>query len=500
MRKKKYFCMLLVASQIWMLLSCNDDWQLPESEISPKAITVGEAKTFFEKQIMQSGKTLDSKDMRGFATNFTPQWKHAVISGQEYMAAVDVPIVANFSFSVYGWADEVQKTDRFDVNLLQKLIVVKDLRSNNLGAYVVTIIPDKDYALTRKHISAMDFPNFGTYGNFSGLIIYSLPLSTIPVRVNRHWKGELIDAASFFGLWDNPSELQIARDKMKGMLEGFNLIRIPQTLFRANEIDGGPLPEVVITGSGGGGGNNNGWDDWWNQLMNNNPPPPPLDPTLNGSNGGASGGAQSIINSININASGINAINGILRDMLYDCGYQYVSSYLSSNLYTFSSVTYDPNMKDPGSYNPFTGELKFKGESSIYGAFPEEFLHLFQNSYYPNGTGQYSGTIGGVNIEFEAKVMMDIICVMAGNGCPMMGATQNNGNFYSDWIMAITNYGSNLPTYWDLITNYPNCGNKSYWDFMNDFKNDPLRPQYNLPIKNDLLPNALLDLRNAKCY
>jgi hypothetical protein len=137
---------------------------------------VGEAKAFFEEQMMQTENTVENSGLTGFATNFTPQWEDAAFSRRDSMEAVDVPITTDFAFMGSGWTDETEEAERFDVLIRQKLVVVKDLRTNFLGSYIATIIPDRDYAAARKKTSAMDFLNFGDYGNFSGLIIYSLPL------------------------------------------------------------------------------------------------------------------------------------------------------------------------------------------------------------------------------------------------------------------------------------------------------------------------------------
>ena len=247
MRKKKYFCILLAVSQMLILTNCsNDDWQLPRNEVSQNAISVSEAKAFFEEQMMQNGNTSNSWDLGGFATHFTPQWKLAVINGRDSMMAVDVPIVADLTFLASSQTEGTQK-ERFEPKMMQKLVVVKNLRTNQLGAYVATLIPDRDYALSRKEMSAMDFTNYGDYGNFSGRIIYSLPLSTVPLRVNLYREGQLTDAGAYFGVRDNPDEMQAAAEKMKELLSGFDLIRGAPNMLRSEEFYGGELPEVIVT-------------------------------------------------------------------------------------------------------------------------------------------------------------------------------------------------------------------------------------------------------------
>jgi len=222
---------------------------------------------------------------------------------------------------------------------------------------------------------------------------------------------------------------------------------------------------------GGGGGGNNG-------------------------NGGGSASlstqAQAIISSFNLNNNGINNLNAILAAMLEKCGYEFVYNYLKNNNCSFYNVLYNPNTI-VGGYDPYTNILTFTNENAITNAFPEEFLHLYQNSYYSGGIGQYSNT-GYSNIEFESKIMQDIICVLSGGLCPKYGATQNNGSDYLTWIFEITNNASTFPTYTDLLVKYPNAGNKNYWDFLNDFANDSSRPQYNIPIDYNLLPYALTNL------
>ena len=178
--------------------SYEDGQSSGSEETSLRGITVEEAKAFFEEQLMQSGNTLNNAQTRGFATNFTPQWDRARISsGRDSMIAVDVPIVAEFAFMA-SRADTTEETGRFDALMLQKLIVVKDLRTNRLGSYVATIIPDKNYIKSRKNTNSMDFLNYGDYGNFSGRVIYTLPLSTVPLRINRFEGGSLTDSVSFF--------------------------------------------------------------------------------------------------------------------------------------------------------------------------------------------------------------------------------------------------------------------------------------------------------------
>jgi hypothetical protein len=171
---------------------------------------------------------------------------------------------------------------------MQKLVVVKNLQTGSMGSYVVSIIPDKSYAESNRRVSAMDFTNYGDYGRFSGRIVYSLPLSSIPLRVNRYCDGVMVDAVSLFGLQKDSPELQAVYAKMNNLLDGLWLKRKFRVALRSNELDGGWLDEVVVTPGDQGGDYwdnfwDNFWDDFWDDYNNNgenegdtdtNPPDP----------------------------------------------------------------------------------------------------------------------------------------------------------------------------------------------------------------------------------
>ena len=262
MKKKKYLWVILATFQVGIFSTCSDGFESPPgSKIPEGAITVEEAKTFFEGQMTWIKNGLDSKNLEGWATNFTPQWSGAVISGGNHKVAVDVPILADHTFKVFIPGEGgVEDRKLFQEKVMQKLIVVKDLQTGVVCSYVVSIIPDKDYARSKKRkLSAMDFTNYGDRGNFSGWVIYSFPLSAVPLRVNYYQNGKQMDAASVIGL-HNEWELQAAGDKMKEMLAGFRLKRESRVALRIWEITG---PEIVIIGSLP----DFDWEAFWEALL-----------------------------------------------------------------------------------------------------------------------------------------------------------------------------------------------------------------------------------------
>jgi len=167
--------MTLAAVQALIFTACMDEFESPpEKKIirEEATVTVNEAKACFEDQMMWMEGVVDGKELKGWATNFTPQWDNAVISKSESkgMAAVDVPIIADFSFRAVIYDPTNPKKKIFNEKMVQKLVVAKDLKTGRLCSYVASIIPDKDYALSKnRKLSAMDFANYSDYGNFSGM-------------------------------------------------------------------------------------------------------------------------------------------------------------------------------------------------------------------------------------------------------------------------------------------------------------------------------------------
>lgn len=124
--------MLLAVTGLLMLAACMDENGPPGSETREETISVNEAKAFFEEQMMRMRETTGGNELHGFATDFTPQWKDAVINGRDSMVSVDVPVEADFLFRAVILANNTAETKAFLTYLRQKLIVVKNLRTGML--------------------------------------------------------------------------------------------------------------------------------------------------------------------------------------------------------------------------------------------------------------------------------------------------------------------------------------------------------------------------------
>lgn len=157
-----------------------------------------------------------------------------------------------------------------------------------------------------------------------------------------------------------------------------------------------------------------------------------------------------------------------------------------------SNISIDPSLKTPARYYANPQSMVFRSVADISEALNEELIHHIQNITYMGGIAQYDRERGGLcNIEFEAKVLQDILCMMNTGACAKLGATLQNGNDYSIWIGDVCSWGQSMPSGTDLEKKTAKAGNKGYWEFLKDFNNDSNRPNYSSPIKLDLKPEVI---------
>lgn len=162
-----------------------------------------------------------------------------------------------------------------------------------------------------------------------------------------------------------------------------------------------------------------------------------------------------------------------------------------------ANISINTSLKNPGGYYASTQSMAFRSNADLREAFNEELIHHIQNITYTNGIDQYDKNRGGLcNIEFEAKVLQDILCIIRGEGCFSYSATQTNGDVYTDWLYDATENGTRMPGFTDLDRYSPGSEGKSYWEFLEDFNNDPIRPNYNSLIKTNLEPQVIDYLYN----
>jgi hypothetical protein len=189
-------------------------------------------------------------------------------------------------------------------------------------------------------------------------------------------------------------------------------------------------------------------------------------------------------------------LNQTLTDMLEQCGYASMYNYLVDNGAKLNDININSNIEGLAHYDPWTNTLSFKDGTVISFSLPEEFIHFFQQNYYPEGIKQYNPE-GRSNIEFEAKLIQDIICTIGGSGCGYYGRGKEYEAIYDDWLLGITKNGTHFPSYNEMLERNPAWNNLNYVDFMTDFATSSAF--YNYPIINDMPPSAIDYISASGC-
>jgi len=210
-----------------------------------------------------------------------------------------------------------------------------------------------------------------------------------------------------------------------------------------------------------------------------------------GGSGNSGGTFNGLALNCSLNSEGVQLLYDKIEEMKQECIYNYMFNTISGNK-QFTIITTNPGMSTYGGYNPNTGVLFFQNNSEIPSAFPEEFFHLYQDWRY-EGISQYLNTTGHPNIEFEVKVLHDLMNYM---NCSFWGAPFGSPleSEYSNWLLQLID--KTPLTYNDIMTHKYN--GYGYFDFLWSFRQS--HPSGNYPINSGLFPALLQDVfSNSGC-
>lgn len=104
----------------------------------------------------------------------------------------------------------------------------------------------------------------------------------------------------------------------------------------------------------------------------------------------------------------------------------------------------DPNRTSLGAYNAKTNTFQIINNNTLLSnVVNEELIHAGQNWVYAGGTYQYAESTGASNIEFEAKLTMDLINYVNGEAF-QSGEDAEYRLEYPIWIDALCSTGPGL--------------------------------------------------------
>ena len=432
-----------------------------------------------------------------------PDWKHAMISRNETYAIVETPILSDMCFGFIDLDCEQKFEETNDNRYLETrsgLVIRKNLETNQTDGFIMTITPSVSYC------EATDFRPFrnNTYlfrdKQLDGYVLYH-DLNGKFVNGWQYVAGVAYSIDISEKDFDIPGfrstcYMYIAFSYTEWIQGGYATGSIAEGTFEYTITLTSHIVHVYSFYCDGGNPGAGGY----------NPPGSGSGPG-NG-NATVSSAVSNIALKVSLNADGIGLLNEVTQKKLQQCAYQLMNAHLMSYNGKFSDIFINASGTE-GGYNPNTKALSFKDNNSIWGSFPEEFIHLFQDYYYPGGTAQYLDN-GHNNIEFEAKLLVDLLNMINSyqnpnetGGFGYLGGGSQYKDYYIKWLDALLiASGNKIPSLLDLSQlrfvydhNNNNTLMCNYWTFLNDFN----AAHGNYPVNNSLDPFALQFLSQQKC-
>ena len=199
---KKYLLYLCVAVLYMLLPSClSSNFDKQDVVVGEGGeITITQAREFFEQEFLTRN---DDNTRYGVLLpgDFTPIWDEAIVSQNHRIASVDVPIIPQYTYKAICSDYRLGKATAYAVTVSQKLIVVKSLTTGELSHYVMSLIPDKEFAVKHKGNISNIFLNANDRGSFSGIVLYTH--NGCPVTVNKYVDGVYTEGTTICGIEDD---------------------------------------------------------------------------------------------------------------------------------------------------------------------------------------------------------------------------------------------------------------------------------------------------------
>jgi len=157
-------------------------------------ITVSEARSFYENDIMSRAETECKSPNVLSPGDYTPQWDNAEMSQNSRIACVDVPIIPTYRYRAIRSEFSRGHANAYRVDVSQKLVIVKDRESGAMASYIMSLIPDKGFAAKYKGDISNIFLNANDRGRYSGIMVYTH--RNFPICVSKYKDGQQLSCIS----------------------------------------------------------------------------------------------------------------------------------------------------------------------------------------------------------------------------------------------------------------------------------------------------------------
>lgn len=246
MKKNLYLVCVLV-----LVCGCTQNPQeLNSIDAQEKSLFfIDEAKQFFEKHMSSTPATRSTSDKNGFIPgDFTVDWDNAVYSSDQAQCNIELAINAKYRFRVLRSEYVNGIAVAYSVPAYHKLVIVKNVKTDKISNYMMTIIPDRRYNQAYKNFDAQAFSIYGNHVGFSGLIVYStLENISRPVQVTIFRDGQ------------KKEDYSIYKESTEPATAFADIVRILRGIEVSRKVH-------MATRNGEDGWWDDGWDDGWDDT------------------------------------------------------------------------------------------------------------------------------------------------------------------------------------------------------------------------------------------
>lgn len=286
MKKIAYIYTVLCAIvMVITVVNCKDE-DLLESRLQTdmKDFSLEEAKNFFQTQARDNlmlSRSLDNKKNETVSPgDFVPNWDAAVGSVNNGLACYDIPITPTYHFKAIYVDERNGKPSAGKVNVYQKLVIVKDVKSNRMDQYILTLIPSKLYDNRNGVQTCNNFINCADKGGFTGVALYSCVYSQVTARIST-FKNGVKTGGVFLLNASRKTNLSDKYEQARALASAVYIQKKKMVLTRGEDdydytYDGGWFDDIIIEPEpdySEWGENDN--EDW---LNSSSPDTTPIDP------------------------------------------------------------------------------------------------------------------------------------------------------------------------------------------------------------------------------
>ena len=286
MKKIAYIYTVLCAIvMVITVVNCKDE-DLLESRLQTdmKDFSLEEAKNFFQTQARDNlmlSRSLDNKKNETVSPgDFVPNWDAAVGSVNNGLACYDIPITPTYHFKAIYVDERNGKPSAGKVNVYQKLVIVKDVKSNRMDQYILTLIPSKLYDNRNGVQTCNNFINCADKGGFTGVALYSCVYSQVTARIST-FKNGVKTGGVFLLNTSGKTNLSDKYEQARALASAVYIQKKKMVLTRGEDdydytYDGGWFDDIIIEPEpdySEWGENDN--EDW---LNSSSPDTTPIDP------------------------------------------------------------------------------------------------------------------------------------------------------------------------------------------------------------------------------